>query len=194
MVKKILKKNNKSSKSSKSKKKDYDYKDKFIYDARLTKLQRKYCSCINKVRSNLPDKNKSAVYPICYTSIKNKYIKDELGDVISVKSNNSSKSKRNQGNKNSISKKVSKKIKLSKKYKKIEEEFQKRLNTSRTNCLMNYDFRRLSDKEVEDMAKEKGIKLTYNKNGKTVKYQKPVLVRSLKDKYFKRIKKLKSNK
>ena len=47
-------------------------KNPFNLDSRLNLIQRKYCSCLMKVRPKTP---KNAAYPICYNSIKKSYKK-----------------------------------------------------------------------------------------------------------------------
>lgn len=177
-------------KGSFSKKENYDYKDKFIYDSRLNKLQRKYCSCVNKVRTKLSKKNKTAAYPICYSSLRKNFIRQELEKEISKKSinkeNNSVKSKKKDKRKN---KKESKKnyLNLSKtKFNKLSKKFNKSLKNTRTNCVMNYDYRRLSENEIINIALEKKIPIEYFKNGKKHQFKKSTLVKSIKNKYLDR--------
>lgn len=55
-----------------NKKKTKKSKNPFNLDSRLNLTQRKYCSCLMKVR---PKTQKNAAYPICYNSIKNSYKK-----------------------------------------------------------------------------------------------------------------------
>ena len=63
MIKKKRKTNKKKTKKS---------KNPFNLDSRLNLTQRKYCSCLMKVR---PKTQKNAAYPICYNSIKKSYKK-----------------------------------------------------------------------------------------------------------------------
>lgn len=175
-----------------NKKENYDYKDKFIYDSRLNKLQRKYCSCVNKVRTKLSNKNKTAAYPICYSSLRKNFIRQELEKEISKKSinkeNNSVKSKKKNKRKNKKESKKKNYLNLSKtKFNKLSKKFNKSLKNTRTNCVMNYDYRRLSENEIINIALEKKIPTEYFKNGKKHQFKKSTLVKSIKNKYLDRI-------
>lgn len=143
---------------AKSKKKG---KDTFVLDSRLNGTQRKFCSCLMKVRTSINKRNKKkkkktalkVAYPICYKSIKNKYIRDNM----------SKKNKRG-------------------KYKHIS--FEKTIKMKKLNCLFNYDFNKYELEDLQLMAKEKGIKTSYKKNGKMLKYTKTQLLRKMRTKYF----------
>lgn len=141
---------------AKSKKKE---KDTFVLDSRLNKTQRKFCSCLMKVRTSINKRNKNkkkktalkVAYPICYKSIKKKYISENM----SRKKN---------------------------KYK--PRTFEKTIKMKKLNCLFNYDFNKYDLEDLQLMAKEKGIKTSYKKNGKTLKYTKTQLLRKMRTKYF----------
>jgi hypothetical protein len=45
-------------------------KKRFVSTARLSRLQRKYCHCIMKVRRSLSKNRKNAEYPICYSTLR----------------------------------------------------------------------------------------------------------------------------
>lgn len=57
--------------------------DTFLLDSRLNRTQRKFCSCIMDVRVGIAKSKKRKTsnfdisYPICYKSIKGRYIKDQ---------------------------------------------------------------------------------------------------------------------
>ena len=94
-------------------------KDLFNIDSRLNKYQRRYCSCLMKVR---PTVKKNASYPICYSSIKRKY-----------------------------------------KSMKKKKSFDKVINLGNLNCLFNYDFNKYTLRDLQYLAKEKGIPLKQKK-------------------------------
>ena len=180
-----------SKKKTFNKKEDYDYKDKFIYDSRLNKLQRKYCSCVNKVRTKLSKKNKTGAYPICYSSLRKNFIRQELDKETSNKSinkgNNSLKNKKKDKRENKKGSKKKNYLNLSKtKFNKLSRKFNKSLKNTRTNCVMNYDFRRLSENEIINIALEKKIPTEYSKNGIKHQFKKSTLVKSIKNKYLDR--------
>lgn len=137
-------------------------KEKFNRSSTLTKIQRKYCDCLMKVRSNdnkpyigktsKTSKKydfKSFPYAVCYSSLRK-----------------------------------SKKMNTTKKNKKL---FHKILKPESTNCLMNYNMDNYTLKDIQSLAKEKNIPTMYrakNKNKTLLSYKKSTLITKLTKDYI----------
>lgn len=139
----------------------------FRTGSKLTRIQRKYCSCLMKVRTDLikqkkiftpnrkPQNKKSkkkmddkAHYGICYTNIR-KYQKMD-------------------------------------KNKKLRRQFYMKLNPPKTNCVMNYNFDNYTLEEVQGLATENNVSLKYVREGETKYYKKSTLVSKIIDIYLKK--------
>lgn len=169
-TKKISNKNNKKN-NSKSIKKNIkktsatNLKKKFVSNSRLSKLQRKYCSCIMDVRANLVNSK---------SKTKNNKSRNDKSKTNNSSKNKSMKKKSNVINNNpyaicysSIRKSKNMNTTLKKR-----EQFKKELNPSRTNCVMNYEYNSFSLQQVQEFAKERNIPITYKKkNGKLAPYK-----------------------
>ena len=151
-------------------------KQYFTYGSKLTGLQRRYCSCLMKVRGDLvksgkiltrkkkPQNKKTtklmsdkAHYGICYGSIR----------------------KQMKMNKN----------------KKTKRQFHQMLHPRSTNCIMNYDFNDYTLQQVQSLSKEMRIPITYKRKNRRRKfYKKSTLVKRLTTRYLNSVKNGKYNK
>ena len=62
-------------------------------------------------------------------------------------------------------------------------------NPARTNCILNYDFTKFPLKDIQLLAKERKIPITYlNKTKKRVEYKKETLIHKLTTNYLKNVK------
>ena len=74
------------------------------------------------------------------------------------------------------------KVLTTKKTKKNKKQF----NPARTNCVLNYDLTKFSLKDVQLLAKERKISITYkDKNNKRKQYKKETLIKLLVENYLK---------
>tara|TARA_B100000575_G_scaffold170605_1_gene136547 strand:+ start:3789 stop:4424 length:636 start_codon:yes stop_codon:yes gene_type:complete len=130
-IKKSTKNNNKISSSS---------KEYFTSTSKLSRLQRKYCHCLMKVRveSDTVIKGKSK------SSQKTNYPKDIFNPYGICYS--SLRKKRNMH-----------------KTKQQKKAFHLKLNPYKANCLMNYNYYNYSLKELQGLAKELKIPISYSK-------------------------------
>jgi hypothetical protein len=122
-------------------------RSKFNPTASLSKLQRKYCDCIMKVRSSGQSNKKTnsklkwtinTPYAICYSTLR--------------KSRGLDKSK------------------------KSKKQFYKKLNPQGANCIMSYDTTKYTLHDIQMLAKEKGISITHLKNKKRMPLKKSTLI------------------
>lgn len=61
-----------------------------------------------------------------------------------------------------------------------------KIDKTKTNCFLNYDFENYSLEEIRLLCKEKKIKTFYMKNKKKVNYKKKGLINRLLENYFKK--------
>lgn len=136
--------------------KDKKRKQFFHTSSKLTKLQRKYCHCLMKVRpkigKSIPKKNpktgkKLNHYAVCFGGIRRK-----MGLHKTQKQKN---------------------------------KFIAMLNPRSANCVMNYNYYSYSDAEIIAMAKEYGIKTSYvSATGERKNFKKSTLFTKIVNKYL----------
>ena len=63
-------------------------------------------------------------------------------------------------------------------------KFHTLLKPKQTNCIMNYDFSKYDYREVQLLAKEKGVPLKFFKDGKMYYFKKITLVKKMISKYL----------
>lgn len=144
------KKSKKYSKTIKNNKLKISKSTKIVRNtSRLSKLQRKYCSCLIAVRSK-----KLSPYPICFKSL--------------AKSKNLHKTKKKRS------------------------KFYNILKPHSSNCILNYDYDNLSLRDIQLLAKEKHIPISYTRNNTKRFYKKSTLTQKLINNYLEKSKKTKS--